>query len=207
LSGNPTYQEWAQEVYNPDIAFEMFTDHKLSGLLAVAFFAITAAAPFRAPGKSTPPANSTRQTREVPSSLPGTCHVTQPPAQAFLPPPPYPSQHSSDGFWFGSEKLWLQLRKDGIWHLQPNGPDAGFGEKVQWWRKGYEWRTDMPSKLKIVGERIDSPASPLSSHSNASGTTGHSFIMSGLDFPTLGCWQITADYAGDKLTFVVWVAR
>jgi hypothetical protein len=100
----------------------------------------------------------------------------------------------------------LQLPKDGIWHLQPYGPDAAYSQKIQWWRKSYEWRTDMPSKLKVTGERIDSPAPPLTSQSNASGTTGHSFIMSGLNIPTRGCWQKTANYAGDKLTFVVWVA-
>jgi hypothetical protein len=184
----------------------MFADQKLSGLLTVAFLASIAPGPLRAPGKLTPPADSIRQTRKVPSSLPENCPVTQPPAEAFLPPPPYPSQHSSDGFWFGSEKLWVQLPKDGIWHLSHDGPDAAFGQKIQWWRKDYEWRTDMPSKLKVTGERIDAPAPPLTSRSDASGTTGHSFIMSGLDIPTRGCWQVTGNYAGDKLAFVIWVA-
>jgi hypothetical protein len=64
----------------------------------------------------------------------------------------------------------------------------------------------MPSKLRVTGKRLDSIAPPLESQSNASGITGHAFVMSGLDIPTLGCWQITGDFAGDKLTFVVWVA-
>ena len=185
----------------------MFADKRLSRLLAVAFLVSITPRPLPAPGKSHPPKDSIRQTKEVSSSTPETCPVTQPPAQAFLPPPPYPSQHSSEGFWFGSEKLWVQLPKDGISHLPHNGPpDADFGQKIQWWRKDYEWRTDMPSKLKVTGERIDSPAPHLASHSKASGTTGRSFIMSGLNIPTLGCWQITGNYAGDKLTFVIWVA-
>jgi hypothetical protein len=30
--------------------------------------------------------------------------------------------------------------------------------------------------------------------------------VTGVNFPTLGCWELTADYQGDRLTFVVWVA-
>ena len=33
-----------------------------------------------------------------------SCPVTEPPMQAFVPPPPYPSEHDSTEFWFGSEK-------------------------------------------------------------------------------------------------------
>ena len=158
-----------------------------------------------------PSANSIRQTAVIPSVPPG-CPVTQPSAQAFSPPTPYPSQHSSDGFWFGSEKLWVQLPTNGTWshlpHYRPS--DTAFRQKIQWWRKGYDWRADMPSKLVITGRRLDSTAPPLASQSNASGMgtgmDGRAFIMSGLDIPTLGCWQITGDYNGDKLTFVIWVA-
>ena len=31
--------------------------------------------------------------------------------------------------------------------------------------------------------------------------------MDSLDFPTLGCWEITGRYENDELTFVVWVAE
>ena len=154
-----------------------------------------------------PSANSTRQTPVTPNVSP-SCPVTQPPAKAFLPPPPYFSQHSSDGFWFGSEKLWVQLPTNGTWshlpHYRPS--DSAYRQKIQWWRKGYDWRVDMPSKLVVTGKRLDSAAPPLASQSNASGMGSRAFIMSGLDIPTLGCWQITGDYNGDKLTFVIWVA-
>jgi hypothetical protein len=35
--------------------------------------------------------------------------------------------------------------------------------------------------------------------------SGHPSIMTGIFIPTVGCWQITGDYKGDKLTFVIWV--
>jgi hypothetical protein len=191
----------------------MFADQRLSSLLFVLAFLLSIASdPLAVPQEPRSLTDSIRQTNAVSPNVPQTCPVTQPSAQTFLPPPPYPSQHSSNGFWFGSEKLWVQLPTNGTWshlpHYQPS--DTAFRQKIQWWRKGYDWRADMPSKLVITGKRLDSPAPPLVSQSNASGMgTGmddRAFIMSGLDIPTLGCWQITGDYNGDKLTFVIWVA-
>jgi hypothetical protein len=191
----------------------MFIDQSLSGLLFVfAFLVSIAPEPLAAPHEPRSPADSIRQTNTVSASVPQTCPVTQPPAQTFAPPSPYPSQHGSDAFWFGSENLWVQLPTNGTWsqlpHYRPS--DTAFRQKIQWWRKGYDWRADVPSKLVITGKRLDSPAPPLVSQSNASGMgtgmDGLAFIMSGLDIPTLGCWQITGDYKGDKLTFVIWVA-
>lgn len=185
----------------------MFAEQRLSGLLFVVAF-IVSIEPLLKPYEPFSSAISTRQTKAVSASVPQSCPVTQPPVQAFVPPPPYPSEHDSTGFWFGSEKLWVQLPTNGTWsHLPHYRPtDTAFRQKIQWWRKGYNWRTDMPSKLKVTGKRLDSNAPPLASQSNASGMGDQAFIMSGLDIPTLGCWQITGDFAGDKLTFVIWVA-
>jgi hypothetical protein len=30
--------------------------------------------------------------------------------------------------------------------------------------------------------------------------------MTGINFPTVGCWEITGRYESDELTFIVWVA-
>jgi hypothetical protein len=35
----------------------------------------------------------------------------------------------------------------------------------------------------------------------------HPFMVTGVNFPTLGCWEVTGDYHGDNLTFVVWVGQ
>jgi hypothetical protein len=32
-------------------------------------------------------------------------------------------------------------------------------------------------------------------------------MVVGIDFPTLGCWEITGHYEDDELTFVVWVSK
>ena len=151
---------------------------------------------------------SSQPTIAVAGAAPQSCPVAQPPGKSFVPPSPYPTQSGPDGFWFGGEKLWVQLPTNGTWrhlpHYRPS--DTAYRQKIQWWRRGYDWRTDNPSKLVVTGERLDSPAPRLVAQSNGSGVTGQAFIMSGLDIPTLGCWRITGDYAGDKLTFVILVA-
>ena len=38
---------------------------------------------------------------------PASCPVTQPPAEPFVPPAPYPTQIPKGTFWIGSEKLWM----------------------------------------------------------------------------------------------------
>lgn len=32
-------------------------------------------------------------------------------------------------------------------------------------------------------------------------------MLTGVHVPTPGCWEITGDYEGDKLSFVVWVEQ
>jgi len=155
------------------------------------------------------PRAQTEGTTTIAEAVPQICPVTLPPGKPFVPPSPYPSEVSPDGFWFGSEKLWIQLPKNGTWghlpHYEPT--DTSFRQKLQWWREGYDWRKENPPQLTVTGKRLDSASSPLRTddHANAAGLRDHSSMMSGVFFPTLGCWQVTGDYKGDKLTFVIWV--
>jgi hypothetical protein len=32
-------------------------------------------------------------------------------------------------------------------------------------------------------------------------------MLTGVDVPTPGCWEIMGDYKGQKLSFVVWVTQ
>ena len=56
-----------------------------------------------------------RARKEVPEA----CPVTKPPAQPFVPPPPYWTDHGPDAFWIGTRKLWTMLPNNGIWHVLP----------------------------------------------------------------------------------------
>ena len=77
---------------------------------------------------------------------------------------------------------------------------------MQWWRQGYDYRTELTPKLKVTGRRLDAPAPPLSSEVNNTAGTLPS-MMVGINLPSLGCWEITGHYDADELTLVVWVAK
>jgi hypothetical protein len=151
-----------------------------------------------------------------------SCRVTKPPLMAFIPPSPYPTELPADSFWFGTENLWTELPMDGTWKGLPlwsaaeqaeNEDDSyrptasAFRNKLVWWHEGYDWRTDDP--LTVTGRRLDAPAPPLRGRANNGWTddSHHPFMVAGIFIPTLGCWQITGDYKGERLTYVVLVTQ
>lgn len=144
-------------------------------------------------------------------NVPTTCPITKPPVRPFVPPSPYPAKTGPDAFWFGTEKLWTSLPADGTWrglpHYKPSDPT--FRQKLFWWRQGYNWRAEHPPHLTVTGRRLDGTAPPLGADEANAGWQAdkeHAFMVVGINFPTLGCWKVTGDYHGDRLTFVVWVA-
>lgn len=148
------------------------------------------------------------QNRSRPLAPPSSCPVTKPADHPFVPPAPYSAKPSAEQFWFGSDRIWTALPVTGTWrlgHYTPNDPS--FRQKLQFWRQGYDPHADPRPNLTVTGKRLDSPAAPLQSDGkgNGSWTERDSFIMTGINFPTAGCWQVTGRYEDDELTFVVWV--
>jgi len=151
---------------------------------------------------------ATPNTNVMPNTPPKTCPVTRPPAQSFRPPARYPRYAPSpDSFWYGTASLWTAVPKTGVWSGLPDNPE-GYTQKVFWWREGYVWTEEPEPQLAVTGRRLDATAVPLnvSRATNAFAEDIQSAILVGVDFPTLGCWEITGEYAGTKLSFVVWVA-
>jgi hypothetical protein len=89
----------------------------------------------------------------------------------------------------------------------PHNPE-GYTQKVFWWREGYFWRDEPEPELYVTGRRLDASAPPLkvSRATNAFASDIGSAMLVGVDFPTLGCWEIIGSYGGHQLSFVVWVA-
>ena len=141
--------------------------------------------------------------------VPDSCPVTKRPVASFVPPAGYPAEAGPSRFWFGTAKLWTSLPADGTWkglgHYTPDDPT--FRQKLFFFRQGYKLKEEASPNLTITGRRIDAPASPLQTdQANGSWQSErYPFMVTGVNFPTLGCWEITADYHGDKLTFVVWL--
>jgi hypothetical protein len=144
--------------------------------------------------------------------VPDTCPITKLGDRPFVPPPPYPAKAPAGAFWFGTDRLWTMLGVDGSWtglpHYTPSDPT--FRQKLFWFRQGYDGKAEPQPHLTVTGKRLDAPASPLMADP-ASGSYGEqdwrSFMVVGINLPTLGCWEITGHYEGDELTLVVWVGK
>ncbi len=113
---------------------------------------------------------------------------------------------SAKGFNYGNGRIRVQLHwKDGVLRAGrlPSGgaagivnPDGSIYTKLGWWR-------GVSGTFAITGVRLDRAAPPLrvSLHTASYPTIG--FIPSGLTFPTIGCWRVTARQGIGSLSFVV----
>jgi hypothetical protein len=145
-------------------------------------------------------------------NAPESCPITKAPTDPFVPPSPYRSNTHPDYFWFGTNKLWTQLPKNGTWQGLPQWDDGTFRQKIFWFREGYSWHRDPKPKLEITGQRLDvSATTPLRQLDVAShGWTNdaeHPFLVSGINLPSLGCWKIAARLEDGQLSFVVLVTK
>jgi hypothetical protein len=140
------------------------------------------------------------------TTIPTNCPATLEPALPFVPPAPYPPQPPGDYFWYGTESLWTAVPRTGVWDSLSHNRD-GYTQKVLWWRQGYSWTEEPQPDLVVNGRRLDADAPPLnvSRATNAFAEDIQSAMLVGVDFPTLGCWEITGRYAATELSFVVWI--
>ena len=149
--------------------------------------------------------------QNISNQVPSRCPITTPPDPPYVPPPPpYRSEHANDRFWFGTDKLWINLPVNGMWSIGHYSPtESAFRQKLLWYRRGYNVREEPKPGLIVTGKRLDGPAAPLDVDGPhgawGSGHPEESFMTVGLNIPTTGCWEITGQYGVDKLSFVVWV--
>lgn len=140
--------------------------------------------------------------------LPPLSCRTVPPAEAFTPLGPY-ELDGENGFWLGSEKLWTALPKSGVvwgWAPRPPGHEHDLTAKTFWGSVDFNWKTEYPPELKVTGKRLDGDAPPMIATRATNAFPGPAAAMLvGVIVPTPGCWEITGEYKGEKLSYVVWV--
>ena len=147
-------------------------------------------------------AQSNRADEQVPSG----CPVTRPPDPPFVPPAPHPVKEAGR-FWLGTNALWTSLFEDGIWRglVSPSGTR----DKFWWWREGWEFDTDWRDSdpgLIITARRIDKHAPPVRAPDVTNAQEGSGWAMlTVLEIPTSGCWEITGNYRSEHVSMVVWV--
>jgi hypothetical protein len=78
--------------------------------------------------------------------------------------------------------------------------------KIFWGSVDFDYHKDEDYSLKVTGRRLDGDAPPL----EADRVTNALFepraaMLTAVYVPTPGCWEITGDYKGDILSYVVWV--
>jgi hypothetical protein len=142
---------------------------------------------------------------------PASCPVTLTAPMPYLPPPQYELVEDTRSFWIGTDKLWTSLYRPGVWPWAPHKP--GHENEVQplttktfWGSVDFDWKTEYPPLLKVTGKRLDGDAPPLLTLRATNAFPGPAAAMLvGLYVPTSGCWEITGEYKGEKLSFVVWV--
>lgn len=133
------------------------------------------------------------------------CSVTRP-VPAFVPPSPYPAAAPPlyESEWFGSEALWTMVERDG----GVFGPQAiTLGVKTLWWSSDWPgMRAEPEPAITVVGTRLDGPGSfTVDDATNAYREDFGEAMLVGVEFPTAGCWQLTARYGDAVLSYVVLV--
>jgi hypothetical protein len=121
-----------------------------------------------------------------------TCPATQPITNE--PPDDLNADPFGPGPWFINEDrtVWAgPYAEEYPWKAGANG------NKILWIRpEGTE--------LKVSGHRLDADAPPLRADIPCCYPTG--FQVTGLYFPTEGCWKVTAEAGKSRLQFVVEIA-
>jgi hypothetical protein len=137
------------------------------------------------------------------------CPVTRPPSQPFIPPAPYNANPMPGGFWHGTASLWTWVPNDAGWWRGPVGSTVPYRAKLVYWRAGFDSGKETDPELTVVGRRLDSQV-PLvwAEHANAvrfpeESPPGNMAMMTAVDLPTAGCWEVTAHYKGGTLSTIV----
>lgn len=135
------------------------------------------------------------------------CSVTRP-DPVFVAPSPYPAAAPAlyESEWFGSEALWTMLDRDGeMW----SAGAIHVGVKTFWWSLDWSGTRDEPEPaITVVGTRLDGQGSFSSGPgTNAAREDFGEAMLVGVQIPTAGCWQITANYREATLSYVVLVTE
>jgi hypothetical protein len=142
-----------------------------------------------------------------------SCPVTRPPQPPFVPPKPYLATPPPlyGGFWYGSHELWTLLQADGTWEMPRD--EHGLSDKSFWWRAGFDPQGEPTPKLTLTARRLDAPGPEIAASSGQAthGWRGDAdigaFMLTGIELPAAGCWEITGHYGATELSFVAWVTR
>lgn len=138
------------------------------------------------------------------------CPVTAP-ERLFTPPRPYPPDPvDEDMVWYGTNELWTMIDPNGqVWRDLPVGPDGDLTQKTLWWSQHLS--SGESAEIRITAEHLNGSAptvevsGPGGANSSPSSPSFGIFMVVGFELPQPGCWEITAEYRGATVSYVVWI--
>ena len=113
-----------------------------------------------------------------------------------------PSSLPGSDRWYGGDSFAVQLPADGVWPT--TAPGALIAVKLFWRSAGF--LPGMESNLDVTVKPLNGAqatavvSGPTSAHAES---LGGWTMLTGIDFPMAGCWEITGRYLGQELRFVV----
>jgi hypothetical protein len=133
-----------------------------------------------------------------------TCPVTTPSNPPFVPPAPYEVNAGEARFWYGTNDLWTQLPANGAERGLPYTEGEGYSNKLGLWKQGYDGTKEPQPDIIVVVKRLDITM-PLTSSRGGTNAffDGTWAMLTGVTYPTAGCWEVTSYHGGHTLTFVV----
>jgi hypothetical protein len=143
---------------------------------------------------------------QTPNAERSRCPMTPAPQTPFTPTGANP-QRVSGQFFFGTPKLSVLLTHSWTVHQA----------SVRWFSDDFP--APRPINLRITGRRLDPDVASVVIQNQNLPDSGPKFfegpsvasrgnlILSGLDFPSPGCWEITARLNETELRFVTFVAQ
>jgi hypothetical protein len=123
------------------------------------------------------------------------CPTTRPSLPAFAPPPRYsPAPLGADTFLVGTSDLWVAV---------PSSPWRGLRQKLFWWRPDYdgahEQRPNLTLTIRPIASRVTSSVDRAATNARFGGEWS---MLTMVDFPAPGCWEILGLYEGHSVAFV-----
>jgi len=143
----------------------------------------------------------------LPVDVPETCPVTAPGDDAFTPASQTPDELSpGDGaVWFGTPGLWTKIPPN----EQVRSRSWLRGEKTFWWSENFPGGgVEGSPNITVTAEHLDGLAPTVKA--GGPGTNGFhpdlgDFVLVGVTLPGTGCWELTAEYKGATLSYVMWI--
>ncbi|MBA3360208.1 MAG: hypothetical protein H0T94_01825 [Acidimicrobiia bacterium] len=148
----------------------------------------------------------------VPAALAGApeaCPLTAPGRNAFTPASEAPDDPPDvyDEVWYGTPALWTMIDPEG----EINSKRWLSGDKTFWWSENYS--PGDPGVITVTAQHLNGSALTVEA-SKPAGSGFNPFMLAPTHesvtvvvvvLPESGCWELTADYKGAVISYVVWV--